>query len=50
MGLEAVSRAGICRKGCRKMDNNSLFSFMDILIAGCGIYLMYCWDLLQFKG
>ena len=32
------------------MDNNSLFSFMDILIAGCGIYLMYCWYLLQFKG
>ena len=50
MGLEVVSHAGICRKGCRKMDNNSLFSFMDILIAGCGIYLMYCWYLLQFKG
>lgn len=32
------------------MDTNSLFSFMDIMILGCGGYLLYAWILLMFKG
>lgn len=32
------------------MDTNSLFSFMDILIVGCGGYLLYTWWLLMFRG
>ena len=32
------------------MSTNDMFSFMDILILGCGGYLFYAWYLLQFKG
>lgn len=32
------------------MNDTSLFSFMDILITGCGVYLLYCWYMLKFKN
>lgn len=32
------------------MTDSSLFSFLDILIAASGFYLLYCWYLLMFKG
>ncbi len=32
------------------MSTNEMFSFMDILILGCGGYLFYAWYLLKFRG
>lgn len=32
------------------MTDQSMFSLMDILITGCGLYLFYCWYLLKFRG
>lgn len=28
----------------------SMFSMMDIIIAACGVYVLYVWYLLKFKG
>ncbi len=32
------------------MTDNNMFSLLDILITGSGLYLLYCWYLLMFKG
>ena len=32
------------------MDTNSIFSLMDFLIIGAGVYIFYSWYLLKFKG
>ena len=29
---------------------NSMFSLMDLVIAACGVYILYVWYLLKFKG
>jgi hypothetical protein len=32
------------------MDTGQIFSLVDILIVGSGIYLLYCWYLLVFEN
>lgn len=32
------------------MDTNSIFSIMDFLILGAGVYILYSWYLLMYKG
>lgn len=32
------------------MQDSNMFAFLDIMIVGCGIYLVYCWYLLMFKN
>ncbi len=32
------------------MDTNQMFAFMDILMIGAGLYLLYSWYILMFKG
>ncbi|MDO4521597.1 MAG: hypothetical protein Q4B57_00460 [Eubacteriales bacterium] len=29
---------------------DSMFSMIDIIIAACGVYILYIWYLLKFKG
>ena len=31
------------------MDANSMFSFMDLLVVGCGVYGIYSWYLLVYQ-
>lgn len=32
------------------MDSGNMFMFMDILVAGCGAYVLYAFYLMKFKG
>ena len=32
------------------MNTNSIFGLMDILIIGAGLYIVYAWYLLKFRG
>lgn len=32
------------------MDINQMFAFMDFIMVGAGLYLLYAWYLLQFKN
>lgn len=32
------------------MDTNGMFSIFDIFVVGVGLYLLYTWYLLKFKG
>ena len=32
------------------MDTGSMFGIMDIIIVAAGVYILYAWYLLMFKG
>ena len=32
------------------MNTNQMFAIMDFIMVGAGLYLMFAWYLLQFKG
>ena len=32
------------------MDTNTMFSLMDIIILGCGAYILYAWYMLMYRN